>query len=606
MRPVSSAFLDAVTGSHTMAIRARAVPYGQTGVTPTGGVTLLATGGDVQYDAVADIRATIDLTISAIDPDTGDPLWPANASSVLTPYGAHELFVERGIAFGGGSIEYVGLGYFRIDNVDQPDAPDGPIRLSGKDRMSMVVDSKLTTPVVFSASDTVGDLVQTLIDGAIDGVTIEWDDNTDSDPVGRSGFTDDDNRYGFFKEIITGVGKIGYFDHRGILVIRTPPDPRSRPAWAVARGAGGVLVSASRSLSREGVANGVLATGESVDTEPPVSALVVDNDPFSPTYWGGPFGRIPRTYASPLLTSAAQCQLAAATVLRRSTGLPYNVDFTAVPNSALEVEDVIAIGFEGAPVKHEPRLIQGDSFTRTSVNSIGSPELGTSYTNNSTATQVNGGVLKRELAAANTVGINTNGSVIGERNVRAYVDVRVPVAAVGGSLIMGLVLRSNGGNEYYSLRLEFTPQGTVHHVIGLHSDVHGYTVLGELADFAPYAAGQWWTLCAEADGDLLRVKAWPRDTESEPTEWNIVASGGNVLWTTANRFGLYFWRLAGNTNAVAPQWELDNYRVYGLPAVDLAGGEVHVLDSLAIPLTADQTMRGTTREQTLVSAEVIA
>lgn len=605
MRPVSSAFLDAVTGSHTMAVRARAVPYGQTGVSPSGGVTLPPTGGDVQYDAAADIRATIDLTISATDPDTGSALWPANASSALTPYGAYELFVERGIAFGGGSIEYVGLGYFRIDNVDQPDAPDGPIRLNGKDRMAMVVDSKLTTPVVFSASDTVGDLVQTLVDGAIDGVTIEWDDGTASEPIGRSGFTENDNRYGFFKEIITGVGKIGYFDHRGILVIRTPPDPRARPSWVVSRGRGGVLVSASRSLSREGVANGVLASGESVDTEPPVSALVVDNDPASPTRWGGPFGRIAKPFASPLLTTSAQCQLAGATVLRRSIGLPYNVDFDAVPNPALEVEDVLAIGIEGVPVQRKPLLIHGDSFTRTVVDGLGMAETGAAYSFNNSSMQVNSGTFKRTIASANSYSVPF---VLNERvrNARAYVDVRAPVTAIGGDLGVGLSMRAADSNDFYAAWIAFTISSTVNAAIVRRTTESASIDALDYSDgIGTYFSGDWWTICMEADGDLLRMKAWPRDTEPEPSEWLITTDAGAPFPESENRYGLYFLRYSGNSN-VSPQYELDNYRVQSLPGSDLQGGEVHVLDSITIPLTAAGAMRGTTREQTLVSAEVIA
>ena len=588
-----------------MAVRVRAVPVGQTGVSPAGGVTLLPTGGDVAFDAGADVRATVDLSIAAHDPDTGLALWPAASDSVLTPYGAYELFIERGVAFGGGSIEYVGLGYYRIDNVDQGDAPDGPIQLSGKDRMSMVVDTRLTTPLVFAATDTLGDIVDELVGYAVPGVVIEWDDATDSEPIGRAGFTPDDNRYGFLREILTGVGKVGSFDHRGILVIRTPPDPRSRPSWTVSRGRDGVLVSASRSLSREGVANGVFATGESVDTEPPVSALVVDSDPDSPTFWGGPFGRIAKPFASPLLTTAAQCELAAATVLRRSTGLPYNADFSAVPNPAVEVEDVIALGIEGSPVQYERKLIVGDSFTRTVVDGTGTSETGHAYGTNSTQTQVNGGTFKRGLASANTTGSSTNGSDVGQRNVRMYVDVRVPNAATGGTLVSGLTLRNDGlGTEFYTLRHEFTASGTVHAVVSRHSAVLGFTDLAKIADWTTYTAGEWWTICAESDGPYLRFKAWRRDTEAEPDEWLLISDRGNEIAPVVNRFGMWFWRLNGNTNT-GLQWELDNYRVYSLPVADLKGGEVHVLDTITIPLTADQAMQGTTRQQTLVTAGVL-
>ncbi len=603
MRPVSPEFLQTLTGSHTMSVRLRAVPAGQTGVSPTSTVTLLPSSGDVQLDGTADIRATIDCVVVAEDPDTGLKLWPDEDDSVLTPYGGHELFAERGIAYGGGLIEYVSLGYFRIDSVDQPDAPNGPISLAGKDRMAMIVDSKITAMVQFVATDTYGDVVEQLVVDAYPGAVIEWDDDTDTDPIGRSILVDQGERYPQIHEVITGVGKIMYFDHRGILVIRTPPEI-GRPLWTVSRGPRGVLVSASRSLSREGVYNGVLATGEGVDIEEPVSALVVDDDPASPTYWGGAFGKISREFSSPLLTSAAQCELAGATVLRRSTGLPYNVDFSAVPNPALEPDDVLALGIEGEPKVNERQLIVGDSFTRTVVDGMGLADTGHAWNAPSVNTQVNGGVFKRSLAAANTVGSNTNSIGTGQANVRMYADVRVPNAATGSTLVFGLIVRYDG-NEFYTLRHEFTAAGTVHAVISRHSNVLGFEDLDKQADWTTYTAGQWWTVCAEADGPNLRMKAWRRDTESEPDEWRIWTDRGDEILNLENRFGLYFWRVSGNTNAATPQWEVDNYRVYTVPNEVLTGGEVHVLDAVTIPLTVDQAMTGTTREQRLISAGTV-
>lgn len=603
MRPVSSAFLAAVAGSHTMAVRLRVVAAGQTGTNPASDLDLEPLSGDARFDALADIRATLDVEVAAEDIETGLKLWPKQSDSLLVPYGAHELFAERGVAFGGGAVEYVSLGYYRIDSVDQSEAPDGPIQLAASDRMSHIIDSKLTEPIVFSATDTYEDIIAGLVTDAYPAAVIEWDDATGTEPIGRSGFTENNDRYSFMRGLVTDLGKVAYFDYRGILVIRTPPLP-SRPTWIVSRGAGGILVSASRSLSRDGVYNGVLALGESIDTEPPVQALVVDNDPDSPTRWGGPFGKISREYASPLLTTASACALAAATVLRRSTGLPYNVDLEAVPNPALEVEDVIALGIEGTPVTYERQLIVGDSFTRTQVNSVGTSDTGHNYGgSSSTQNQVNGGTFKREQVV-NTANAITNGTVDGQRNIRAYLDIRMPNAITGQSLVCGIILRYNSSDQYYTLRHERTQFGTVHAVIGKHHP-DGYEDIVKLAEYDTYTPGEWWTMCAEADGPYLRYKAWRRDTEAEPDEWLLVTDRGNENTPTANRFGMWFWRLNSNTST-APQFEVDNYRVYSLPTTYLAGGETHVIDTLSIPLTASAAMRGTTREQTLAQAEVIA
>ena len=108
----------------------------------------------------------------------------------------------------------------------------------------------------------------------------------------------------------------------------------------------------SRRLTREGVYNGVVATGEGLDRETPVRAVVVDTDKTSPTYWYGPFGKVPRFFSSPLITTSGQAALAAATMLTKQLGLPYAVDLSLVPNPALEPYDPITVRYPGRSEVH--------------------------------------------------------------------------------------------------------------------------------------------------------------------------------------------------------------------------------------------------------------
>jgi hypothetical protein len=101
-------------------------------------------------------------------------------------------------------------------------------------------------------------------------------------------------------------------------------------------------------VSREGVCNGWVVTGESADERPPARALVVDSNPKSPTRWGGKFGKVPGFHSSPLVTSNLQAKAAAESLMRTSVGLPYTVDFTAVPHPGLEPLDPVRISDPGA------------------------------------------------------------------------------------------------------------------------------------------------------------------------------------------------------------------------------------------------------------------
>ena len=81
--------------------------------------------------------------------------------------------------------------------------------------------------------------------------------------------------------------------------------------------------------------------------------MVVDDDPSSPTVWGGPFGKKPRFYTSPLLLSGGQAEATAADMLSRVTGYIANVSITQIVNPALEPGDVIElVTLDGVKQRH--------------------------------------------------------------------------------------------------------------------------------------------------------------------------------------------------------------------------------------------------------------
>ncbi|WP_223167418.1 DUF5047 domain-containing protein [Nonomuraea sp. SYSU D8015] len=307
----------------------------QTGVNPTG-TEIAIFSGNVVLDGNADIRGTLDLTTDGTD------RWPRKPTDLLAPYG-NEIFVERGIRDVNEKTELVSLGYYRIYAPEQNEIPDGEIRLECKDRMSAIIEARLFEPRQFAAGTTIGAVFNALVLEVYPSAVIEWDDNTNTSTLARSVVAEED-RYAFLRDLATSAGKVMYFDHRGILVIKDPPNA-SVPVVEVNSGNNGVLVSMRRHLSREGVFNAVVAMGEATDTEEPVRAVQVDNNPNSPTYFNGKFGKVPRFFSSPFITTLEQAESAAASILTRSLGLPYNVDFSAVPNPALEPLDPVKVKY---------------------------------------------------------------------------------------------------------------------------------------------------------------------------------------------------------------------------------------------------------------------
>lgn len=333
MRSVSAAFLRTIKGSHRMVARATVCAEFQSGTSPDG-VEIPILDGDVRLDGTADIRGTLDLSTD------GNRMWPTHSDSLLIPYG-NEVYVERGVRYSDEQIEMVGLGYFRIQTIEQETSPNGPIRITGRDRMAGIVDARLVEPVQFLSGAELGFIVDTLVLEVYPDAVIEWDDATDTAVITRSMICEED-RYAFLNDLIVSRGKIWHWDHRGVLVIRSAPDPAT-PVWEVMSGAGGVLLKLQRQLTRDRVYNAVVASGTGADTLAPARATMYDNNPLSPTCFSGRFGPVPKFYTSPFLFSDAQAADAAEAMLRQSLGLPYNIDLTAAPNPALEPHDPVAV-----------------------------------------------------------------------------------------------------------------------------------------------------------------------------------------------------------------------------------------------------------------------
>lgn len=331
MRPVSARFLKAVAGSHRMAARATVLStVGQNGTAPSGTVIPIE-AGSVTFDSTANVVSTMTLTTSAS--------WPASATDLLTPYG-HELFIERGVVYGDGSTEWVSLGYFRMDQVEQGQL-NGPITLTGPDRMQGVIDARITSPITFASGTTVAGIITSLVSAIYPWAVFSLDASLTTATINAAQTTTDD-RFGFINDLVTSYGMIMYWDYRGYLIV-TPPPSLANPVTTIASGRKGVVLSVARTLNRDGVYSGCVASGQQATNNTPPYALVVDTNPTSPTFWYGNFGQVPQFYSSSFLTTTAQCQSAALSIMVQSTGLPYELDFGMVPNPALVPWDPVLI-----------------------------------------------------------------------------------------------------------------------------------------------------------------------------------------------------------------------------------------------------------------------
>lgn len=331
MRPVSDAFLSTVRGSHVAFSRAY-----------VGSARLPIIDGDVTLDGDADVRGTVSITVDG-------SAWPADPFDLVTPYGT-ELTIEAGVRLGHDSREILGLGVYRVEDMSQ-ESPGASVTINLSDRNAGLRDARLVAPRTWPAGTPRATVTAALVRDVYPAASITWD----SDP-GKLGaaMTVERDRLPALIDLWASVGRVGAWNHRGELVIGAPP-AGSSVAWRVNAGENGVLVAMPRSLTRDGIVNAIVATGETTDDAPPVAGVAYDLAADSPTRWGGRFGKVPGFYASPLLTTVTQCQKAAATKLANRAGLPYTVEFTSAPNAALEPYDVVELAYPRRP--RDPAMI---------------------------------------------------------------------------------------------------------------------------------------------------------------------------------------------------------------------------------------------------------
>jgi hypothetical protein len=317
-------------------------------------VTLPVIGGSVTVDRTAATRRQCSITIGS---DTFVPLY---ANSPLAPYGA-ELRLFTGITYQDGSDEQVPLGVFRIQDVKWSEETGSLPTVVGFDRSKRAIDADFLMPADLSGRYAVAAIKQIVTEAVIDCDVLV--DPTLVDYVLPGGSVFDSKRWDAVQTMANGMGAEAYFDVYGNLVINRIPaltqdTAQSAAVWTVDAGENGVLVSAARGVTRTGVYNVVAAQGVAADGDgAPPMGFAADTDPRSPTYWGPasalpygpyehtPFGWSVYRYTNNLMTTPEQCTTAAAGQLANFLGLARSLDFTCVPNPALDGGDIVLVKY---------------------------------------------------------------------------------------------------------------------------------------------------------------------------------------------------------------------------------------------------------------------
>jgi len=294
-------------------------------------------GGSFTQDARRSARWDGRLTF------VGGNRFPQRPGDLLTPFGT-TCSVELGIELLDGSISTVPFGTYEVSSV----------------RTDSVAGAKATAVSLIDLSDRIDRYRFEKVFTTLGGI---WFTRMVNDVIrNRTGISPNLptggeivlNPYDFGLETGTGPwkelleiaeahGVSMWFDRTGAIHVSSlNPDPLATYPLG-----GNVSFSADFDTQP---ANVIVARGETQNGIAPVQAIAMDTDPGSPTYagaapGGSPYGRTTQFFSSTTITTVAQAQIAADSLLAESIGGGSSYSVSWPYNPTVDADDVVS--FEG-------------------------------------------------------------------------------------------------------------------------------------------------------------------------------------------------------------------------------------------------------------------
>ena len=298
--------------------------------------------GSVSWDSTQQVQGSLSLTVPRVGAADEGEDWrdwdPADPEHPLATYG-QVLRVSRTISsLVTGEWWTDQLGRFLITSVDP-----GPstVRVTGKSLMQRLEEDRLTSPTSPLWNGTLASEIRRLV-GARMGVVIHPALADRWCPSMSWGESRIDAVYEIAQAWPASLREGG----DGILHVGPPvAAPTARPGLRLSDGQDGTVVGVSSQVSRDKIYNRVVVRGQDGHDEGAPAFQAVADQRTGPMRTNGPYGAVTRFFSSPLITSQAQAQKAAETMLadamRKKVKIP--IEHVPDPRVALDVDiEVVA------------------------------------------------------------------------------------------------------------------------------------------------------------------------------------------------------------------------------------------------------------------------
>jgi hypothetical protein len=290
--------------------------------------------GSVRASLTSRVTRTASLTFSDSD-------FPGDVNAILSPY-ASVIKIRTGVQYPNGLWEVFPIFTGRVFQPQRN--ADGTVTVRADDLAADVVAFRFEAPENTQFTDTVLGQIRRFITEAVPDAAFGTDTVTDLDVPDLTWEEDRGQALDDLAEVAQGRW---YVLGDGSFVVRQYPYTTTTPVAVITDGPGGLVETADRTLTRDGVVNSVTVVAERIDGTDPIRVTSRNNDTGSPTMFGDRYGRVSKIIKiqTPLTSAAAQ-QLAVQQ-LATSTALAEQWSVRMVPDSTLEPGDTATLSYRG-------------------------------------------------------------------------------------------------------------------------------------------------------------------------------------------------------------------------------------------------------------------
>jgi hypothetical protein len=289
--------------------------------------------------------------------------WSPSADEHPLAANGQHLRVMLGVDLGNGTVEWVQRGEFVVFSSD---ATDDTVSVEAYGLLWLVAEAHLVSPYQPS-----GTLVSTLRGLIEPGLTVDVDAGL-TDRAVPAGINYDEDRLGAVNELLDAWPAVAQVQPEGYLLVEPDTAPTVADLALVSTGPTAVVIGRTGTSTRDGFANVVVARGTAADGGQ-LQGVAFDRS--TARRYGGPVNPLPVPFyfPSPLLTTVAQCNAAAATVLarrQRQAQQPFQVVIPPRPDiilgDAVSVDGLLCT-VEGLTLPYVPGDGQGMALTLRKV-----------------------------------------------------------------------------------------------------------------------------------------------------------------------------------------------------------------------------------------------